>query len=195
MYMRKYLLIASIVAATGVAPASAEDFTGPRAEVLIGWDQLRFDLDDFGESGRTKPSNLGYGFAIGYDSLVSPGIIGGVEAAINLSGGDYMFGDETAGGGFHARRDLSLSGRLGTQISQNALLYGKVGYSNFRTRLVETAEGVDSSRLKNLDGILLGVGAEVAINPKTYIKSEYRYTNYEDGIVRNDVLTGIGLRF
>lgn len=193
--MRKYLLIVSIISAAGFSPANAEDFIGPRAEVLIGWDQLRFDLDDFGEGGRAKPSGLGYGFAVGYDSFLSPEVIGGVEAAINFSGGDYAFGDETTGGSLHVRRDLSLSGRLGTPISPNALLYGKIGYSNFRTRLVETVEGLDSSQLKNLDGILLGVGAEVAISPKTYIKSEYRYTNYEDGVVRNDVLTGIGVRF
>ncbi|MGC4251519.1 MAG: outer membrane beta-barrel protein [Sphingobium sp.] len=187
-------LFAAVAAAIAV-PASAQDFTGPRAEVTVGFDELRFNLEDYGETGRTKRADLAVGIAAGYDAELSPGLIGGVEVGANFSGADYSFGDATTGGSLHARRDLTLAGRLGTKVSNNTLLYGKVGYSNFRVRSEDIAEGVTTSNLKNLDGVLLGVGAEVAISPTTYLKSEYRYTNYQDGFVRNDVLTGIGIRF
>ena len=42
---------------------------------------------------------------------------------------------------------------------------------------------------------LIGLGAEVGLGNGAYLKSEYRYSNYEDGLGKNDILTGIGVRF
>lgn len=193
--MTKRIIAVFLGSMLSATPALAEDFTGPRVEAVIGWDQLRFDISDYGEAGRAKRSDLGYGVAAGYDMLLSPNLIGGLEAGLNFSDGDYAFGDSTTGGSLHAGRDLSLAARLGTKLSENALLYGKIGYSNFRTRSTQTIAGTSTSSLTNLDGVLLGVGAEVAISPRAYLKSEYRYTNYEKGVARNDILTGIGVRF
>ena len=182
------ILIAGFAAS---APASAqtpaETFTGPRAEVTIGLDQLRFDLEDVGGTGRAKASDLGYGAAIGYDVAVNPMVLAGIEAGVKLSDTSYT----TSTGYLRGRRELTLAGRIGTPIGDNALLYGKVGYANLQVR----EQDLISSGKRDLDGVLFGAGAEVRITPSTYLKGEYRYTDYSGGYVANNVMTGIGIRF
>lgn len=189
-------IVLTVLAPVAFAPAAfAEEMTGPRAEVVLGWDQLRFDLDEFGTDARAKRSDLGYGVALGYDAQIGQNLIGGVEASVLLSDGNYSFGDATTGGSLDAKRDITLAARLGTKVTDNALLYGKLGYSNFRVGTAAIADGVTTSNTRNFDGVALGVGAEVGLGNGAYLKSEYRYSNYEDGLAKNDILTGIGIRF
>jgi len=174
--------------------ASAQEvLTGPRVEATIGWDQLRFNLGD-GE-GRSKQSDLGYGFAAGYDTQLSERLIVGVEGAVTLTDVDHATGDAVDGTGLRAKRELGLFARVGTPLGRNGLLYGKLGYTNLRMRSSITADGVIASDTKDLDGVAVGVGAEVGIGGGAYLKSEYRYSNYQDGFAKNDVLTGVGIRF
>jgi outer membrane immunogenic protein len=75
------------------------------------------------------------------------------------------------------------------------LLYGKVGYSNLQVGTTTTVAGVSNESHRDLDGVVVGAGLEVAISPKAYVKTEYDYSNYSAGVTKNDILTGIGLRF
>ena len=53
----------------------------------------------------------------------------------------------------------------------------------------------DTSEGSNLDGIRVGGGVERALGGKSYVKTEYRYSNYQNGVSRHQVLAGVGIRF
>ena len=96
---------------------------------------------------------------------------------------DVSYADDA----LRSRREFDFSGRIGTPVTHNALLYGKVGYSNLQVRELD--------QVRDLDGLLLGAGAEVKVSPAAYLKSEYRYVTYGNGYSTNGILTGVGLRF
>lgn len=213
-----YAALAGFVA-LAAGPAAAQTFTGPRIEGTVGWDQLRYDLGSAAESTTTKTtkerrSDLGYGVTVGYDRQVTPTLIVGVEGGVTFSQGDYTSNGFPVGDTVHVRRDLSAAARIGTRVGSNALLYGKVGYSNLQLGVDTVQGGFDPAAgfggvigagpgatatttygRRNYDGVLLGVGAEVGLTANTYLKTEYRYTDYQDGVARQNVLTGFGIRF
>ena len=176
-------------------PAEAQTFTGPRVEATIGWDQLRYDLGTAAGSTREKGTDLGYGVTVGYDREVQPNLVIGVEGGALFSDGDYARNSLMIGNITHVRRDLSVAARIGTRVGASTLLYGKVGYSNLQLATDALSAAGTTYARRNYDGVLLGAGAEVGLTANTYLKSEYRYTNYEDGVSRQNILTGIGIRF
>lgn len=158
----KNVLVASLLAMTVATPALAADFTGFRAAATIGLADENFLGDDV----------FTYGLNVGYDRAYG-NIIAGVTA-------EFQEGGETAYG-----RDLSIAARVGTKVTDNALVYGLVGYTNQGT------EGY----FGKLDGVRLGLGAEVAFNEKLFGTVEYRYSNYERGAELHQTLLGLGVRF
>lgn len=169
-------------------PVSAQEFTGPRVEVRLGWDQIKFDLADVGQTGARRSDGLNYGVSLGYDVERPGGLIFGGDVSLDLTGADLAV--------FDPRRDIGISGRIGSRISENGMLFGRLGYTNLRTRTLTTlGDGTDERNIRTLDGIQLGVGAEVGMARNLYLKAEYDYSNYEDGVTRNRVLTGVGFRF
>ncbi|RED17814.1 outer membrane immunogenic protein [Parasphingopyxis lamellibrachiae] len=192
-----HAITAAIIVASGlgVTAAHAEEFVGPRVEATIGWNQLQFDLRNPQTSENETNSELGWGFAAGYDVPIGSNLIAGVEAGISFSDDEYSFEDGSVTRSYDGSRDIALMGRLGTRIGNNALGYLAAGYSNYRTDEFVENGGILTSETVNLDGLRLGAGLEVALTPSTYLKSEYRHTIYEDDISRNEILTGIGFRF
>jgi outer membrane immunogenic protein len=176
------------------AAASAETFTGPRVQVTAGWDQLGFDLARYGP-GHGKESGLGWGAEAGYDFAVGRNLVAGIQAGVSASDAGHAYSDSTTSHDIDAGRDIDVSARLGMRVSRNALLYGRAGYTNFRVDDTSTTAGVTTIRATNLDGVLIGAGLEVAISPAAYVTSEFRYSNYQDGISRNQIRTGLGVRF
>ena len=170
--MRILALSAFAFAATA-APAFAQDaapFTGPRAEIVGGWDHAG-GLGD-GESG------FAYGGAIGYDAQLSSAVIG-VEAELT--------GATTEGSGISAGRDIFVGGRIGFVAGASTLVYGKAGYTNARASLA--GAGAD------FDGYRFGAGVEHSFG-RFYGKVEYRYARYEEiDLNRDQVVAGIGIRF
>lgn len=193
--LRIPLALAAITAGTPAFAQDATEFAGPRVEATVGLDQLRFDLASIGADGRTKASDLGYGIAVGYDAAITPTVLVGIEGGVNLSDNRTVTGDAVNGGEMRQRREITLAGRIGTPLTANTLLYGKVGYANLQLREDQTVSSVTASQTRDLDGVLLGAGVEVKMTPTAYWKSEYRYTNYADGYASNKVLTGVGIRF
>lgn len=189
------LVVAAMFAGTPALAQEAAEFAGPRAEVTIGFDQLRFDLAQVEAGGRGKQDGLGYGFALGYDAAIRPTVIAGIEAGLNLSDIRYATGNATDGNELRKRRELTLAGRLGTPITPNALLYGKVGYANLQVRESQTVAGATTSQKDELDGVLFGAGVEVKMSPQAYWKSEFRYYDYASDVTSKSITTGIGVRF
>lgn len=189
------LFAAGITAALVATPAAAADFTGPRAEVTVGLDRIKFKLDDYGVDDSIKAKGLTYGGAVGYDVPVGGSLVAGVEADVNFSTADRDFTDGVDSASFDAKRDLGLAARLGGRIAPRTLVYGKAGYTNLRIGAKATVGGVSSSDSANLDGYRLGLGLEQGFSRNAYLKAEYRYSNYEKDVTKNEVLTGVGLRF
>ena len=109
-----------------------------------------------------------YGAEVGYD-MAAGGAILGLSAEIQAS-------DDID-------RELALTARAGARVGNHGLLYVTGGYSNVR------AYGI------NLDGFRLGVGAEVGLGTKGFVKFEQRYGNYEYGLELYQTVLGAGIRF
>jgi outer membrane immunogenic protein len=197
--MRK-LILAALVAGTAATPALAQNsadagrFTGPRVEAVVGYDTTKDDGE--GRDGAV------YGIGAGYDLQAGNFVIGvGAEASKSTIdecvSGVVVANDELC---VEAGRELSVGGRVGFVAGTNALVYGHAGYTNARIDVDYTdATGAQNpafaSESVNLDGIRVGGGVELGIGRNAFAKAEYRYSNYEQGFDRHQVVGGIGLRF
>jgi outer membrane immunogenic protein len=159
----KFKFAALVLAASiAASPAHAADFSGPRIGATIGVAD-----DDFGGT-----EAFTYGINAGYDWDLGKAVIGGT---VELQGSDED----------GLSRDISIVGRAGAKVTDNALLYALAGYSNL---------GVDGSDV-DLDGFRAGAGVEVALNDHVFGQVEYRYTNYELDAEAHQFVLGIGYRF
>lgn len=162
----------ALVAATAT-PAFAQDatFTGPRAEIVAGWDHA-------GGNGEGQ-SGFVYGGALGYDHQLGNAVIG-AETEIT--------GATTEEAGVSAGRDIYVGGRLGYVVGGSYLVYGKAGLTNARADVEGFGGGTT-------DGYRLGAGIERSFG-KFYGKVEYRYSRYEEAeLNRDQVVAGVGIRF
>jgi outer membrane immunogenic protein len=193
--MRKYLL-AALCAGTLATPAFAQDqrdLSGFRVEGLVGYD--RPSIQDESADG------VAYGVGVGYD-FQSGGAVFGIEAEATDSsaneriGGVVIPGDELR---VRAGRDLYVGGRVGAVVGGGTLLYAKAGYTNARIRVDyddgTAATAADFTDRTNLDGVRAGAGAQFPIGSNAFLKTEYRYSNYQDGVDRHQVVGGFGFRF
>ncbi|HEX8668411.1 MAG TPA: outer membrane beta-barrel protein [Allosphingosinicella sp.] len=177
--MRKFILAAA-AATVFAAPAYAQDTAGTTGgghiEVIGGFDYVQGGVEESDSDG------ILYGVAAGYD----------------FGGGNMVFGieleatDSTAkecdfGECLRAGRDLYAGGRIGTRMGEDALVYVKAGYTNARVKADD--DGV------NLDGVRAGLGVQYDIGTNLLAKLEYRYSNYEAGVERHQVVAGVGFRF
>jgi outer membrane immunogenic protein len=158
--MKKYMIPLAAAAAFVATPAMANDFAGVRAEVTAG-------LDDV--TGGVDPTEVTYGAGIGLDAELYKNIVVGVEATL-----DNVFD----------RRNIGASARLGYVVADKALVYGKVGYTNWKQ--TTTAE---------LEGLRVGGGVEANLYGPVYGKIEYRYTDFDGGVGQHGGLVGLGVRF
>ncbi|GGE87210.1 outer membrane protein [Sphingomonas prati] len=177
-----------LVAAPAMAQTAAP-FTGARVEGIVGYDNVKNgDNDDA----------VMYGVAAGYDMQMN-GLVVGIEGEAADSDVRQCDGLQSAvSPRFCAKagRDLYAGARVGTVVGGRTLLYAKAGYTNAQFKLTSD-NGTSETTLgkTNLDGIRAGVGAEYAVGPNSYVKAEYRYSNYEDGFTRNQAVAGFGFRF
>ena len=88
-------------------------------------------------------------------------------------------------------RDLYVGARVTAAVNPKLNLYGKVGYTNARIK----GEINGFKDAANGDGVRFGLGAQLGLGGNTYGLVEYRYSNYESDVSRNQVLAGLGLRF
>jgi outer membrane immunogenic protein len=192
-FIMRRLVSTALLAFAAATPAFAQDsapFTGPRVEGVVGWDRV--------QAGGSHDDGVQYGIGAGYD-FAAGGTILGVEAEASDSNVRECAGSKTLADPrlcLKAGRDLYVGGRVGKVIGGKTLLYAKAGYTNARAKLTQD-DGTDQVTLgnSNLDGIRVGAGAEYAVGSNAYVKAEYRYSNYENGVSRNQVLGGFGVRF
>jgi outer membrane immunogenic protein len=196
--MKKYL-IAGLLAAGIAAPALAQDagadngrFTGFRVEGLAGYDRVNADGHSDGVT---------YGAGVGYDFQAGNMVVGIEGEAADSTVDECVSGTVTIADSLcvKAGRDLYAGGRIGAVVGSNTLLYAKAGYTNARVNSDyedgTAGTAADFNLHQNLDGIRAGVGAEFGVGSNAFIKAEYRYSNYEQGIERHQGVVGVGLRF
>jgi outer membrane immunogenic protein len=213
--MRNTILLLAATTAFVAAPAAATQFSGPRAEVRGGWDRTTLDLsyDDGVDSisGDGHKSGFNFGAEVGYDAPLGQSVIAGayagVEFATTKTCGEVLGDDKAC---LKLGRNFTLGARLGAKVSPTAILYVKGGYSNGQLRA--TYANFDDSTLNfkehaNRDGFHLGIGGEVAVSARTYVRAEYVRTNYDDydysdsdfsaklDAHRDQLLVGFGMRF
>jgi outer membrane immunogenic protein len=216
--MRKYVL-AALLAGTLATPALAQEaspFTGFRVEGIVGYDSLRSGQQDDGvdtndNQGDESIDGITFGVGAGYD-FDAGGVVLGVEGEFTESTGDQDT-DETIDGinyraGVATGRDLYIGGRIGVRAAPSTLVYGKAGYTNTS---IEADFEDDTDKLEfdtNVEGWRLGAGVEQLFGPNMYGKLEYRYSNYNNieigeeldidrdiDLDRHQIVAGVGFRF
>lgn len=207
--MIKYLvpaLLAGCIAVPAAAQSEAgfdSPFTGPKIEILGGYDTLRngsdVDLPGDGLFDNDGPDEsidgFAYGIAAGYDYDFG-GVVVGLEAEIMDSTGKQN-SDEIISAPFGYRvnlsRDIYVGGRIGYKVTPSTLLYAKGGYTSTR---VESAfqdqledDGIDYTLndSQSIEGFRIGAGVEQIVGKdifgagsNAFAKLEYRYSNYSD---------------
>jgi outer membrane immunogenic protein len=158
MKLKMIAAIAALMASS--TPALASNFTGVRAEVTAGADNVTQGIDT---------TDVTYGVGVGVDAEVYKNVIVGVEANV-----DNVFD----------RRNIGASARLGLVVSDDVMVYGKVGYANW--------EDVTS---KKLDGLRLGAGLEYHVVGPFYVGGEYRYTDFAGKTGQHGGFLKAGMRF
>jgi len=222
MNTKTYILAAgSLLAFSTPAMAQQYDdpFTGLKVEALAGFDATTAGStidDEFDEDNDETSEGLVYGAAVGYDVNAGPVVVG-VEAELtdSTAGTDVVDGDfEGFGlGDVEAGRDIYVGARIGVLASPNLLVYGKGGYTNARYNVDASFDGEEFGSSIDADGYRVGAGGEYAFGTNTYVKLEYRYSNYSDAELdfesdlvddvdlgeidtdRHQVMAGVGFRF
>ena len=216
-----FLLAAGSIA-TVATPAMAQSaidgpFTGPRVEVLAGYDISKAGStidDDVNENNDQSIDGLNYGVGIGYDFNAGGAVIG-IEGEYTGSTAETEFNDgdfEGIGlGNVETGRDLYIGARAGILAQPDLLLYVKGGYTNASYNLRTRNGEVNVDEDLRTDGYRVGAGAEYALTERTFAKLEYRYSNYSNAEVefddgdsvdvpdidldRHQIMAGFGFRF
>ena len=196
-------IAAALLAGAAVTPAMAQDATapvnpagtGPRIEILGGYDAPKDGL----KNGFTYGVGAGFDFQLG-------GATAGIEAEYmdtnveRCQDSVVVVGDEVCAG---LGRDLYVGGRIGVASLGASSVYVKGGYTNQRVRaeIDDTGvSGADNEAGQNLDGFRVGAGLEFGIptigfGSAAFLKTEYRYSNYEQGFEKHTGVVGVGFRF
>lgn len=111
-----------------------------------------------------------YGFAVGVDMPVGDKFTVGVEANTRNA--------------FEDSRQVGVQGRVGYTFNPNTLGYALAGYNSYR-----------SFERFDRDGLAVGAGLEHRISDQTYVKAEYRYSDFDGRAGDSAVTAGIGIRF
>jgi outer membrane immunogenic protein len=197
--LRNCLVAAGISVAFFPAAASAQDHrhasTGFRVEALTGYENAAFD-------SVSDANGLLYGVGVGYDFAVKR-LRFGLEGEVTDSTARkrlYFFNANNTFLGqvsLQSSRDLYVGARFGGEVARGILLYGKAGYSNFRESNAYSPSVGGTVTHPRFDGFRIGAGAEFALGRRTFVKTEYRFTNYErsQGFNRHQTVIGFGIRF
>lgn len=203
--MKYSSLIAAITALWLPCQAAAQDapFQGPRLQFDLAYD--RVDANDANPDLPREFEAAYLGGTIGYDHLVTKGLLIGVEAGFGMPQAERQrvpLGSDALS--VELGREWLAGVRIGTQVTPSTLIFATAGYSNAGSRVVyESAPGagVDPEVIEGSeDGFAWGLGIEQVVRGRAYVSAAFRsarYGNasYQDGVDRTQVRLGIGVRF
>jgi outer membrane immunogenic protein len=195
--------IAALAAATTLASgASAKGFQGPYVGGQAGWTHKKVGdapWDDYVlEVGKSKDAASG-GLYLGYDHLISPKVLLGLEAGLTVSAKDKIVRSESGATiTYDPKHSVELSARAGYMLAPTTLAYVRGGYSNLRVKTSLAGKDGVLQRTSNLDGWLAGAGVEHLLTSNVSTRLEYRYSDFggdNSNVKRHQVLLGAAYRF
>lgn len=191
MNIRQILPIPILLIALAAGNTTSACAQGLRLEAHGGWDRAQSD--------GVKSDGLLYGLGVGYDFNLGRGLFAGIEANADLSTASECANGIIAAGDrlcVRAGRDLSLIARAGIELKPGSSLYALAGWTNARVRgEYKPATGAVVSEAQNLDGWRIGAGFQQQLGDRLYAKLEYRYSDYDSGDNRHQLLMGFGINF
>lgn len=198
--MLKFLAVLAPAAVLVATPAAAQEAPqGSRAELLIGYDHIKTgdELEDL------KSDGLLYGVGLGYDFRVAKSFSLGIDVEASDSTIDEDESGTVDGVDYDAsvnlRRDLYAGIRATFPISDRANVYIKGGVTNvdakYNITLDDGVDVVSESFSQDDTGYRVGAGLQIGVGKKSFISTEYRFSDYGDGLDRHQVTAGLGIRF
>lgn len=147
-------------------PAAAGGWAGPYLGATLGYG-----------IGTATSNTTGSGNLRGLDGTVFGGVQGqsgqivyGVEGDVGYDGATATMGATTLRRGV----DGSLRGRLGYAVTDQVLVYGAAGGAAKQLRISDASGNASGVAL----GWTAGAGLDVKVTDKTFVRGEYRYTDY-----------------
>ncbi|RYF46286.1 MAG: porin family protein [Cytophagaceae bacterium] len=140
--------------------------------------------DNAGFTGARIEATAGYNDII--DNRDFNDVVYGVEAGVDVPVGDKFTLGVAANtrNVFERNRQIGATARVGYAFNRDTLGYALAGYNNYR-----------SFERFDRDGLAVGGGIEHLISDQTYVKAEYRYSDFDGRTGDSAVTAGIGLRF
>lgn len=206
--MRAPIAIRTMLAAAVTGPAAANEagadaFSGTRITLFTGFDATELPHDDGPETMAA--------LEVGHDRAFGRWIVGGA-GSLGTTTADKTERDFVAPGDqirVRYGRDLYGGVRVGHTLGSRFLAYGRAGLALTRMRAEYTANAAAGtvpqvpdpllipkfSRPGTLLGFWTGGGLEYALGRDLFALTEYRYSNFHDGIYRHQAIVGVGVRF
>lgn len=186
--INKAILGAALLAGTALStPAFAYEESNSFEGFYIGA-QAGYGMTDMEVNDRNGGNLLN-------GNMHADGILGGVFAGYGFMSDRVYFGLEADfeysdvdqkmtydGDSFRAEKEygFSVSGRLGYEIVDNAMVYFRLGYNGSEYEFKEVSGGVTTKKDDFLNGFELGLGAEMMIHDNVTMRLEYKHTFFED---------------
>jgi len=204
-HMKKYLLFTLpviMLASPAVAQTATQNAGAFRVEGLVVYDKIKADFgsdpDQFNPA-RDRDFDVSYGVGIGYDFVNVGGIAVGVDAEVTESSAKRsVLLNGTEVGELNFGNDLYAGGRVTVPISGSFSAFGKVGYTSLRARFKPANSTIDRDDFlqHRLSGVRGAVGVQYGTGEdQTYYGVQYRYSNYQDDVLRHQVGLFVGARF
>lgn len=159
------LIVAAALAATAISTPALAGDNDNFTGVRIG---ATAGVDDV--TGSVDTNDVVYGADVGVDLPVGDNFTVGVEAFSTNP--------------FETTRTVGAAARVGYAFTDSSLAFVRGGYSNY--------QDVFS---RELDGLTVGAGVELALGETMYIRPEYRYSDFQNGVGNHGGLVGVGFRF
>jgi outer membrane immunogenic protein len=125
-----------------------------------------------------------------------------VGADVGVSGTTAGRDDGSNAPRFLIGRDVYAGARVTLHAMPSLRLFAKVGYSNTRFTsnqgyfpLHNGMSFSDTDHVTNNGGVRAGAGLQYTLFGPFYALAEYRYTRYSQQISRNEIVSGVGVRF
>jgi outer membrane immunogenic protein len=202
--MKKMVFVtaAAIAMAAPATGAAAQSFQGPHVGAQAGWNHDKVGSapwENFGlDVNRSKDALVG-GLYVGYDHLVTPNIVLGLEAGVSAATKDRLERVESgATVTLDPKYSLELSSRAGYLIDPSTLIYARGGYANLRASTRQTGKDGVLQQRSNLNGWMAGAGVERLLTSSVSTRLEYRYSDFNGSgsdVKRHQVLLGASYRF
>jgi outer membrane immunogenic protein len=194
------LAVFTVLLTSQQANAEEARFLGPRIEALVGYDATELPDEDGPE--------VMFGVRGGNDFPLGKWRVG-FDAELSRSNADKVKYDVfEPDDRIHVRygTDIYLGVRAAYTLGGHLLSYGmaggarshmKVDYSGDLGSIVREPGGPQPAKFTrpgDLFGFWTGGGLELALGNRSFVRTEYRYSNFHDGLYRHQAVLGVGIR-